>query len=125
MFDAVWDRIISGKYKKIPAQLFGYRRLGVVGEVYPGIIPGEGIVEGVVRLDVTRGDIEILDKFEAECYRRIDVVVNDNNHNGMLVSTYVIRESYKHILENSAWDVDRFKRYGLDKFLSGYRGFNT
>jgi predicted nuclease of restriction endonuclease-like (RecB) superfamily len=36
---------------------------------------------------------------------------------------YVIKESYRDILEDAEWDPDDFQRRGLRRFIDSYAGF--
>lgn len=124
MFDEIWNRIIKTNYEKIPAHLAGYRRVKIKDEVFPGIICGEGIVDGIVRLNVASDDIHILDGFETECYERIEVTVKDGRKKEIIADTYKIRDSYKEMLEETEWNAELFKLDSLAMFSSGYTGFN-
>ena len=75
MYDEVWSRIVIGKYKRIDAQLSGYRRLKFKDENCPGIVKGEGTVKGLVRLQVDQDNVARLDTFEGTYYERVQEVV--------------------------------------------------
>ena len=142
MFDEVWSRIVSGHYASAPATLSGYSRFAVIGEQYPGVIPGadSGIdlgtvsdtaidantvapmVEGVVYYGVNEADMERLDIFEGEFYNRCTEQVTVA---GAMISAqvYVIKPAYQYLLAPEAWDIERFKQQGLEEFIERYKGF--
>lgn len=77
MFAPVWQRVVGGGYRSVPAVLDGYACHEVAGETYPGIIAvRDASVRGVLYLDVTAADIAALDAFEGPEYRRDSVRVS-------------------------------------------------
>lgn len=66
MFKEVIYALTSVKdYQNSSATLQGFKRNHVKGKVYPGITPAvNSQVEGVVYFNVTKEDIETLNKFE-------------------------------------------------------------
>lgn len=77
MFAPVWERVVQGRYRSLPAQLQGYVRLVVRGVSYPGIVEREGAkVDGLLYLDVVAADLDRLDRFEGSEYARRDLVVS-------------------------------------------------
>ncbi|MGK7897261.1 MAG: gamma-glutamylcyclotransferase [Xenococcus sp. (in: cyanobacteria)] len=88
------------------------------------MLKGEGIVQGFIWLNVSQSNIEKLDLFEGEYYRRVEGVATDINNNKIVVNFYLIQDSYLSILEDSEWDQDEFQQYGLANFLKNYVGFN-
>jgi gamma-glutamylcyclotransferase (GGCT)/AIG2-like uncharacterized protein YtfP len=123
MFAEVWNRVVEGKYQSIQARLAGYRRLKITNEIYPGLFPGKGEVDGIVYFDITADDMARLDGFEADCYERVAAMVIDESGAQIPVETYRISESHRNILAFEEWDPVKFKQSGLQEFLSGYHGF--
>lgn len=124
MFEPVWNRVVSGKYSKIEGQLFGYARFGIKDEHYPGLVEQPGLVDGVIWLEVSETDIEKLDRFEGEYYRRHQVFVADSHDRCLDCETYVITDDYRHLLDNQPWDADQFLEQHLQSFIDEYVGFN-
>ena len=124
MYDRVWQQIVSGFHQKIPAEIIGYKRLKVKNADYPGLVKGEGIVQGLVWLNVSQSNIERLDSFEGEFYKRVAGVAKDINNNPIVVNFYLIQDLYLSILEDIAWNKEEFEQHGLEKFLKNYAGFN-
>ena len=80
MFPAVWTRVVSASYRSVAATLPGFRRQRVRGEDYPALerVAKEdrrATVDGILYLDVSPGDLALLDAFEGEDYRRIEATV--------------------------------------------------
>ena len=125
MFEPVWNRVVTGSYTKIEGQLFGYARLGIKDEHYPGLIETPGTVDGVIWLDVNDTDIEKLDRFEGVYYRRNQVFVADSHDRCLDCETYVIANDYTYLLEDHPWDADQFREQHLQSFIEKYVGFNT
>ena len=124
MFDDVWVALIKNRYHKINARLEGYKRLEVNGEVYPGVIKAkESDVDGVLMLGVRGVDMLVLDRFEGEFYRRSQVVVSAKDGGVHQAQAYIFRHKYRYMLGDAEWDVDKFKKSGIEVFLAEYGGF--
>jgi gamma-glutamylcyclotransferase (GGCT)/AIG2-like uncharacterized protein YtfP len=123
MYPEVWNRLVDRDFECRPAQLSGYRRLKVKNEEYPGLVRDIGTVSGVVWLALDEQTVRRLDTFEAKCYRRVAGIVMDEAGRELPADFYVIKESYRDILEDAEWDPDDFQRRGLRRFIDSYAGF--
>ena len=124
MYDEVWNKIVQGFHQKIEAEIVGYQRLKVKNADYPGLVKGEGIVQGLVWLNVSQDNIEKLDLFEGQFYQRVEGIATDMNNNQIVVDFYLIKDSYLSILEDFEWDQEEFQLNGLENFLKNYTGFH-
>lgn len=123
MFDEVWDRLVQKPYKKLDANLAGYKRLRVCDEDYPGLVKfSAGDVDGKLYLNVTEHDLARLDHFEGEYYKRESVIVRVGVEE-YPAEVFVFCRVYRHLLCESEWSVGHFARKGLHRFLSRYTGF--
>lgn len=123
MFDEVWRQLISNHYRRIDAELTGFKRLKVKGEDYPGIIPSEGKrVSGELIFNVSTDDVKQLDIFEGEYYRR-DKVTIISGKIAYLAETYVFKERYCSLLSKEEWSARAFQKSGLSSFLARYNYF--
>lgn len=123
MYDEVWNRIVSGEFRKTNAELSGYRRLAVKDEDYPGLVKSSGTVEGYIWFGIDDENLKKLDVFEGEYYERISAFAVDNTGNKIEVDIYYFRNKYHHLFEDHEWDVKKFETSGLKKFMSRYFGF--
>ena len=124
MFDAVWNILISTRYRKTAARLDGYARVCVRGEVYPGLVQAPGrSVNGMLIHGVRPEDVAILDRFEGEYYERVPVKVATGQGGASRAETYLFNEQAAHLLTDSEWSVEEFARSGINAFLAEYRGF--
>ena len=117
MFDQVLTGLVQGRYEKVDAELRGYARLQVRGELYPGLVRAtRGRVQGAVLTGVTADDLQRLDLFEGHYYKRIAVRVYMQ---GTIISaqTYVFRQRYRRLLSSSEWQPVQFKQRYLQRFL--------
>jgi gamma-glutamylcyclotransferase (GGCT)/AIG2-like uncharacterized protein YtfP len=116
MFAKVWTRVVIGRYRSLAATLDGHARFAVVEQTYPGMIvaPGESVV-GVIYLDVTDDDLDRLDHFEGEDYRRATVTVESEDGVARPCETYVYLLDDR--LLASPWDPNAF---ALQRFLDTY-----
>jgi len=123
MFDQVWERVVEGDYRKTEAKVSGFRRLRIYGEIYPGLVPGEETVDGIVYHDINTADLEKLDRFEADCYERITTEALGPDDVFIEVELYQVSPDDRGILRNEDWDPERFAAAGLSEFLARYHGF--
>jgi gamma-glutamylcyclotransferase (GGCT)/AIG2-like uncharacterized protein YtfP len=76
MFAEVWSRVVTGRYRSVDGTLRDHARHAVRDQDYPGMIELPGAVtEGLVYFDVSDEDLERLDRFEGDDYRRAVVTV--------------------------------------------------
>lgn len=107
MFAPVWERVVGGRYRSLPARLHDYVRLAVRGASYPGIVEREGAqVDGLLYLDVDPADLDRLDAFEGSEYARRDLVVSlpDGSQNTAAAYVYLLPAK----LDEHEWDPARF-----------------
>ena len=124
MFDCVWDVLIRHAYSKTAASLYDYRRVCVKQEDYPALIEfKDAHVNGILVLGIMTPDIIVLDRFEGEYYCRKKVKVVSENGEEIDAETYIFREVYRDLLTKEEWDVDNFRKHGIDRFLDRYAGF--
>jgi gamma-glutamylcyclotransferase (GGCT)/AIG2-like uncharacterized protein YtfP len=107
----------------MPAQLRGYRRRLIRGEVYPGIVsdPAE-TVEGLVYHGVTSQQIALLDAFESDFYERRVVSVSTRGTD-LSAEAYVLHEAHLALLSDRPWSLSQFHAEGIHRFTGEYRGF--
>ncbi len=117
VIQAVTGRTYQGK----AATLHGYAIYRVKNVEYPGIIRStDSEIEGVVYDNVSDKDLEVLDLFEGDLYRRpwLDVVLADGTN--CRAWCYVIRDKNKNLLTNATWRLEDFLDNGLESFMAGY-----
>lgn len=118
MFPAVWERVVRGRYRSVPAMLPGYARYAVEGETYPGMVrQSDAAVNGVLYFDVDEADLLALDVFEGSEYRREQVRVSiaaDENH---VAATYLFTASDR--LTRQPWEPEAFRiRHFMDAYCA-------
>ncbi len=122
MYESVWCRVVTRRYVQKIGTVQGFRRLKVNNEVYPGLIKGEGEVQGVVYFDVTAEDLTRLDQFEGALYHRKEIDVRCADGTRARAWGYIVRDKYKGLL-GDVWSPEEFERVGLARFETGYAGF--
>ncbi len=119
MFPAVWQRVVLGDYQSSIGTIQGFRRVAVKGEEYPALIIAKDAprLEGRVYFDVSDDDMARLDRFETTRYARVSVAVT-------VSEAAIVADAYLALnideLTSHDWDVDRFERNGLSRFLETY-----
>jgi gamma-glutamylcyclotransferase (GGCT)/AIG2-like uncharacterized protein YtfP len=113
--------------QSLEATLEGYRRFGIRGEEYPGVIRSKGgSVEGVLYLDVPPEAMARLDRFEGEMYSREAVMVHPKGGDRALAAmVYVIKPEFTHLLTSEEWDFQKFLKHGKRVFEEEYDGFEA
>jgi len=116
MFPAVWERVVRGKYRAVPAMLPGHARYEVSGETYPGmVLQADSAVNGVLYLDVDDADLLALDVFEGSEYRRDVVTVSVTAEENLTAVTYVFTADER--LTDKTWEAESFR---ITHFMDAY-----
>ena len=116
MFPAIWQRVVRGSYRSMPAVLTDHARFALIDDTYPGVVAQPGAtVEGVLYWDVAAADIAALDAFEGDEYRREDVAVSIGAGRTMIAGTYLFLA--RHRLSDQAWAPDGFR---MARFIDTY-----
>jgi gamma-glutamylcyclotransferase (GGCT)/AIG2-like uncharacterized protein YtfP len=122
MFPPVWNRVVTGDYESGEATIHGFRRLQVRGKEHPGLVISRGAptLIGRIYFNVSRFDIERLDHFETQRYARVTVAatLSDETAETVLAEAYLALNLSE--LTDQNWDVQRFEREGLPKFMDSY-----
>ena len=126
MFKDIWVHVVAGNYPKRNARLYGYQRRKIRGEIYPAVIPGsnEDYIDGKIYLDVGDDDINSLDEFEGEYYRKRWCECELDDGRNVQAYVYVFKKEFQYLIEDQAWDPDEFSKTGIFRFFSGYKGFD-
>jgi gamma-glutamylcyclotransferase (GGCT)/AIG2-like uncharacterized protein YtfP len=121
-FPPVMRAVAGRRFPGLPAVLSGYRRLGVRGEVFPGIAAQSGAeVPGTLYTGLTRAHLRKLDAYENAFYRRRLLRVRDAAGRAQAAWAYVVPRLYRHRLGAGDWDPDRFARRHFTRYLRRLR----
>ena len=123
LMDSEIMRAVTGRsFQSLKGTLRGYSRKAVPGHTYPGIIAApDGILEGVIYLNVSEEAISRLDAFEGEGYKRIIVSVESN---GIIPCDTYLCLNPEELESSPEWDFNYFKDNHRDIFLRQYKGWN-
>lgn len=123
MFEAVWGRVVAGRYRSCEAWLPDYRRFAIRGETYPAIVQAPGFrVAGRLWLDIDPADVDRLDRFEGAEYRRESVrVCTDSavDATAALAADCYIWLDPARLLAHD-WDAGQFEREHVRGFADQY-----
>jgi gamma-glutamylcyclotransferase (GGCT)/AIG2-like uncharacterized protein YtfP len=119
MFPAVWQRVVRGTYRSELGTIHGFRRLAVRDKEHPALVIAKGgaPIEGRVYFDVSDEDIARLDHFETHRYARVSVAVTVDGK-PLAADAYLALNHEE--LADVDWDVAKFEREGLPKFMDSY-----
>ncbi|KAJ8758821.1 hypothetical protein K2173_000542 [Erythroxylum novogranatense] len=122
------DDVVSVLLNRIPqsstAVLDGYHRFSIKGRVYPAILPVENKkVTGKVFFGITNSELDILDVFEDEEYKRrpVDVSLRDSSDE-VQVFAYVWSDKDDPNLYGE-WDFEQWKITHMNDFIKMTQGF--
>ncbi|RJF97142.1 gamma-glutamylcyclotransferase family protein [Noviherbaspirillum saxi] len=116
MFPEVWNRVVRGDYRSLPATLPGHARFVLKNETYPGVIaqPGQSVA-GLLYFDVSPQDVVALDAFEGDEYRRVAVGVTLDSGETVEAQAYLYLLPQK--LSDSPWLPEAFQ---MQRFIATY-----
>lgn len=107
-----------------PAELRGYRRQRIRGELYPGIQPAaDATTPGLIYFDLAPEEMALLDAFEGAFYENRPVALRTPSGEEHPARAYVIRPAYRHLLLDAPWDYDDFQKRFVKRFAREYQGF--
>ena len=119
MFAPVIRSVIGRVPECCPAAINGYRRLEVVGELFPGLIraSGDAKVEGILYLSLSQLEWERLTAFEDDFYEleQVSVLCPEGER---LALAYVVPPSRRSILSEKTWDAEFFREQYLAQISS-------
>uniref|UniRef100_A0A061QV32 Putative gamma-glutamylcyclotransferase n=1 Tax=Tetraselmis sp. GSL018 TaxID=582737 RepID=A0A061QV32_9CHLO len=117
--------LISRVPNQSPATLRGFRRLRVKGQDFPAVISVSGSkgttdntceVQGLLLQGLTNKELAIFDEYEDDDYSRETLQVHLTEGSCETAFVYVWRDEGRHLLEETEWDYEEFRR----NKLSGY-----
>ncbi len=114
----VWQRLIDRDCREQQAVLTGWKAVKVKHQDYPGLAQADnGKVFGILKSGLSAADFEILDKFEGEQYRRIQLAVTDADRLVQQAYVYIFKEDYLPQLSSQIWSYQKFRQQCLPGFL--------
>lgn len=121
--------ILIGRIPKIvaPAVARGYERHPVLNQVFPGMIASQQkkkkkqkqkLTAGLVLVDLTETEIQVLDWFEGDLYVRRAITVECRSSEKREVETYLWNNPVSKLAVDQEWDYLHFRRANLDWYLA-------
>ncbi len=118
MFEPVWQRVVHGRYRSAPATLRDHRRYALGDDTYPGVVRQAGTeVAGLLYFEVDDADLQRLDAFEGDEYRRCSVMVVARLDEPTMLPAQTYLFEAVHRLSAEPWDPENF---ALQRFLGSY-----
>lgn len=119
IFTQVMEAVTGRQHEGQIAKLHNFAAYKVVGDVYPGIWRLEGVTtDGILYQDISREDLEILDRYEGEEFHRelLDVETEDGDIHRAWV--YTFRPAYHHLLSEKPWNAEYFNEDELEAYVA-------
>ena len=125
MFSPVWDAVVKANYRASSATLRGYSRKKIIDDIYPVAFEAgdQDFINGIVYYDIEVEDINRLDEFEGEYYRRTLVSVELKDQSPVEADVYIIKPRYRRLVSSQEWNPDDFQQRCLSEFMSAYENF--
>lgn len=114
---------LSGRqYPAVPAELPGFRRYRVRGEVFPGVLlePGAS-TPGTLYSGLGPAQLRMLDRYEGPLYRRRRERVYDDGGRHCVAWVYVVAACERRRLSPEPWDREAFAAHHLTDYLRALR----
>lgn len=111
--------VIGRTPESVVAMLPGHEIYRVRDAIYPGVAPKEGgLVPGLLYSDLTDKELARLDIFEGEPYTR--KMTSVRLVDGTPIGAWIYRPpaAKRHCLTDERWDLQSFKRDGLEQFMN-------
>ena len=122
MHPKIWGKLITNRYETKPFEIFGYSRKALKERVYPGLIIDETeSVRGLLYLNVSARDLQIIDDFEGLEYKRINTMAEELKE-VTVVQTYLYIGASK-ALTDKDWDFDNFINEQILTFENSFEGW--
>lgn len=119
MNDEVWLPLLGETFSRIDATLDGYECRLLHGACYPAMRRAPaGHVDGVLVQGLNAAQLRVLDEFEGVWYRRVTVTAQSADGGSVPCETYVIRDRYRHLLSDRAFDNAVFRARHLKPFIA-------
>jgi gamma-glutamylcyclotransferase (GGCT)/AIG2-like uncharacterized protein YtfP len=94
-----------------PARVTGWRAAALRARPFPGLVPADGAVRGLLLTDLSATERDVLDAFEGPMYERRELTLDD----GATAVAYVCVDEL--LVLPGDWDVERFRRDDLPAYL--------
>ena len=125
MFDDIWQEVVNTTHPSKHASLHGYKRVTILGDSYPVLVPagGQQQVKGRLYCDVKKGELRKLDHFEGVFYQRQRVTVHakDGDRTRYLQAyVYLLAPGFEHLASNRPWQPEQFEAEQLQRFKRNY-----
>jgi len=124
MLAEVMEIVAGLRFPARRATLAGYRRRGLHGRVYPGLLPAAGeSVEGVLWEDLDPPALARIDRFEGSLYERPELRVTLAGGESCAAFVFLLRPEHHALATDAAWDEAEFRERHLTAYLADCRAF--
>ena len=106
MIEDVFNKFSKHPIQKSNGYLIGYECRQLNNRIYPGIIIGQGIVNGIIYHQLTQEDFLNLDAYEGEEYSREKVLINKSATEQISAWCYLYKKEFFNNLLIDRWSLD-------------------
>jgi len=119
MFPEIWERVVGGEFRHVPATVHGFSVYRAAGQLFPVMVAaGEhDSVAGIVIYDPTAAELATLDAYESEIYERIDVSAVLADGRIERAQAYLLPAAMRHLASREAWTADWFRREAMAAYM--------
>jgi gamma-glutamylcyclotransferase (GGCT)/AIG2-like uncharacterized protein YtfP len=123
MYADIVNRIVRNRYTCAEAEIGGFKRSQIQGDVYPVVRPCRHAknLRGVLYFNINRADLLRLDRFEGLQYQRQKVKATLLATNQRISSQlYVLKPRYRHLASQREWKPSQFQNQHKNHFTRRY-----
>ncbi len=122
-FAPVWQAVVRGAFRSVPARVRGHRRHALRDATYPAMVAADGNeVLGRLWLAVADDDLVRLDRFEGAEYRRATVLAEPLDGSPAVSAQAYLWVDPTRLLPQD-WDMAAFERDHLRDFARVHGAF--
>ncbi len=114
-------KTLTGRdFESSAADAEDFERFLLRGKPYPALVRRDGRkTEGRIYFEVDEDTLDVLDKFEDDCYVReeISVTLKGGEVRSVSAAAYVLPQEQAELLSRERWDEEKFRAVYLDNYL--------
>mmetsp|Transcript_30212 Transcript_30212/g.55198 ORF Transcript_30212/g.55198 Transcript_30212/m.55198 type:complete len:151 (-) Transcript_30212:379-831(-) len=117
------EEVLNVLLKRVPdmkhASIHDFKRFKIKNQVFPAIIPSPGdVVKGMILLNLTDEELNVLDVYEDEEYYRDTVKpVLEEGMTEVEADVYIWKDKFRNLLLPEEWEYDAWRRDHLQEWL--------
>ncbi len=124
-FGEIVSALLGRPLEGISGTITGFKRIRIKDKRYPGLVVtnSESSVSGMVHTDITPEELELLDTFEDDFYKKFKTEIKLENGNKIQALVYIVPEENLKFTTTEEWDRDGFGENYLTDYIEMVKKF--